>query len=305
MLVMHTVLGANASSRIFMNLREDKGYTYGAYTSLDARRTAGSFRATAEVRTPVTGASLKEFFYELGRIREELVSEKELLDARNYLTGIFPIRLETLDGLIDQLIQIKMHDLPGDYLQTYRERVSAVTREEVQRVARRYVTPDRAVIVIVGDADALTDEIKDYAEEIKIYDSTGKRKTASSPEIVETTTNGSDMSSTSTTAGDQAGFVGSWTLEITSPLGPQTATLIVDEDSGALRGRMSSSWGDAPLDTIALNGDIFTAAIALKIQGMAIQANIEGRREGDNLSGSIRTNMPIVPPLMFTGRKIS
>ena len=65
MLVMHTVLGANASSRLFMNLREDKGYTYGAYSSLDARRTAGTFRATAEVRTPVTGDSLKEFFYEL------------------------------------------------------------------------------------------------------------------------------------------------------------------------------------------------------------------------------------------------
>jgi zinc protease len=306
MLVMHTVLGANASSRIFMNLREDKGYTYGAYTSLDARRTAGSFRATAEVRTPVTGESLKEFFYELGRIREEPVTEKELLDAQNYLTGIFPIRLETLDGLIDQLIQIKMHDLPDDYLQTYRERVSAVTREEVQRVARRYVTPDIAAIVVVGDADALTDEIKGYAEEMEIYDSAGQRKDAPAAERAahETTTNGSHMSSTSTT-GDQAGFVGSWQLEITSPLGPQTATLVVDEEGGALRGRMSSSWGEAPLDTITQSGDIFAAAIALKIRGMAIQANIEGRREGDNLSGTIRTNMPIVPPLMFTGRKIS
>jgi zinc protease len=306
-LVMHTVLGANASSRIFMNLREDKGYTYGAYTSLDARRTAGSFRATAEVRTPVTGESLKEFFYELGRIREEPVTEKELLDAQNYLTGIFPIRLETLDGLIDQLIQIKMHDLPDDYLHTYRERVSAVTREEVQRVARRYVTPESAAIVIVGDADTLADEIKGYAEEIEIYDSAGRRKdaTATPPErAAETTTNGSNMSSTSTT-GDQAGFVGSWELEITSPFGPQTATLFVEEDGGALRARMSSSWGEAPLDTITHSGDIFNAAVALKIQGMSIQAKIEGRREGDNLSGSIRTNMPIVPPLMFTGRRIS
>ncbi|HEX8635421.1 MAG TPA: pitrilysin family protein [Pyrinomonadaceae bacterium] len=192
MLVMHTVLGANASSRIFMNLREDKGYTYGAYTSLDARRTAGSFRAVAEVRTPVTGASLKEFFYELGRIREDLVTEKELLDAQNYLTGIFPIRLETLDGLIDQLIQIKMHNLPDDYLHTYRERVSAVTRAEVQRVARRYITPERAAIVVVGDADALADDIKGYAEEIEIYDNAGKRKNAppSLSEVAETTTNG-------------------------------------------------------------------------------------------------------------------
>lgn len=110
------------------------------------------------------------------------------------------------------------------------------------------------------------------------------------------------MSST-TPAGDGTGFVGSWQLEITSPLGPQTATLIVDEDGGAIRGKLSSSYGEAPLDTITLNGDSFTAALALKIQGMAIQANIEGRREGDNLSGTIRTNMPIVPPLMFTGRK--
>jgi len=111
------------------------------------------------------------------------------------------------------------------------------------------------------------------------------------------------MSST-TPAGDNAEFIGSWQLEITSPLGPQTATLVVDETGGALRGKLSSSWGEAPLDTIAQNGDVFSAAVALKIQGMAIQANIEGRREGDNLSGTIRTNMPIVPPLMFKGRKV-
>src|SRR5947199_4739083 len=78
MLLMHTVLGANASSRLFMNLRERKGYTYGAYSNLDARLLAGSFRATAEVRTPVTGDSLHEFFYELERIRDEPVTEEEL-----------------------------------------------------------------------------------------------------------------------------------------------------------------------------------------------------------------------------------
>src|SRR6266566_427569 len=139
MLVMHTVLGANASSRLFMNLREDKGYTYGAYSSLDARRTAGTFRATAEVRTPVTGDSLKEFFYELGRIRTEPVSEKEISDAKSYLTGVFPIRLETQEGLIDQLVQIKMLNLPSDYLQTYRDHVQAITIDDIQRVAAKYV----------------------------------------------------------------------------------------------------------------------------------------------------------------------
>ena len=175
-LVMHTILGATASSRVFMNLREEKGYTYGAYTNLDARREQGSFRATAEVRTPVTGASLKEFFYEFARIRDELVSEQELRDAQSYLTGIFPIRLETLDGLIDQLLQIRMYDLPDDYLETYRERVLAVTREEVRRVARAYVTPDSAAVVVVGDAAEVTEQVREYAAEIEFYDSAGKRK---------------------------------------------------------------------------------------------------------------------------------
>ncbi len=176
MLLMHTILGANASSRLFMNLREEKGYTYGAYSSLDARRLAGTFRATAEVRTPVTGASLHEFFFELNRIRDERVPDEELQNAKSYLTGVFPIRIETQDGLIDQLTSVKMFNLPDDYLHTYRERVNAVTAEDVQRVAQQHVTPDRAAVVIVGDAAEIDDQIKDYAETIERYDTEGNRK---------------------------------------------------------------------------------------------------------------------------------
>ncbi len=168
-LVMHTILGGTASARLFMNLREEKGYTYGAYSQLDARRYAGSFRATAEVRTPVTGASLKEIFYELDRIRSEDVSEKELTDAVSYLTGVFPIRLETQEGLIEQLVQIRMHDLPGDYLHTYRENIQRVTREDVRRVAQKYVTPDRAAVVVVGDAEAIREQVAPYAGRLEDF----------------------------------------------------------------------------------------------------------------------------------------
>ena len=176
MLLMHTILGANASSRLFMNLREEKGYTYGAYSSLDARRRAGTFRATAEVRTPVTGASLHEFFFELDRIRNERVPDVELSNAKSYLSGVFPIRIETQDGLIDQLTSVKMFDLPRDYLHTYRDQVNAITAEDVQRVAQQHVTPDRAAIVIVGDAAEIEDQIKDYAPTIERYDTEGNRK---------------------------------------------------------------------------------------------------------------------------------
>ncbi len=176
MLLMHTILGANASSRLFMNLREEKGYTYGAYSNLDARRLAGTFRATAEVRTSVTGASMHEFFYELGRIRNQAVSAEELKNAKSYLAGVFPIRIETQDGLIDQLVSIRMYDLPSDYLETYREQVNAVTAEDIQLVAQNYVTPDRAAIVIVGDAAEISEQVKPYADAIELYDTDGKPK---------------------------------------------------------------------------------------------------------------------------------
>jgi zinc protease len=176
MLLMHTILGANASSRLFMNLREEKGYTYGAYSNLDARRLAGTFRASAEVRTPVTGASLHEFFYELGRIRDEAVTADELKNAKAYLSGVFPIRIETQDGLIDQLVSIRMYDLPPDYLETYREQINAVTTADIQRVAQAHVTPDRAAVVIVGDAAEISEQVKSYADKIEVYDTDGKPK---------------------------------------------------------------------------------------------------------------------------------
>jgi len=140
-LVMNQVLGAGASSRVFMNLREDKGYTYGAYTRLDAKRLGGDFEATAEVRTAVTGDSLKEFFYELDRIRDEKVPEQELADAKNFLTGVFPIRAETQEGMTNLIVNQLLYDLPADYLKTYRENVTAVTADDVQRAAQKYVRP--------------------------------------------------------------------------------------------------------------------------------------------------------------------
>ncbi|MEO8042391.1 MAG: pitrilysin family protein, partial [Acidobacteriota bacterium] len=133
--VMNQILGAGASSRVFMNLREEKGYTYGAYTRLDAKRLAGDFDATAEVRTQVTGDSLREFFFELERIRTEPVSGTELGDAKNFLTGVFPIRAETQEGLTNLIVNQQLYGLPADYLQTYRDNIEAISIEDVQRVA--------------------------------------------------------------------------------------------------------------------------------------------------------------------------
>ena len=282
LLLMHTVLGANASSRLFMNLREDKGYTYGAYSNLDARRTAGTFRAMAEVRTPVTGDSLKEFFYELDRIRNERVSDKEIADAKSYLTGVFPIRLETQEGLTDQLVQIKMLNLPDDYLQNYRERVNAVTGEEIQRVAQKYVQTDKAALIVVGDGASVLDQMKPYAEDIEVYSTAGKRKSAQA-----------------SAATDPAG---SWSIKMETPLGQNIpATLTISRSESGYSGVFHSEMGDAELGTIEINNNSFHTTTSLEMDGHAVEAEVSGTFDGEHTEGFLK--LPDSPELPFTGTK--
>jgi zinc protease len=281
MMLMHTVLGANASSRLFMNLREEKGYTYGAYSNLDARRSAGTFRATAEVRTAVTGDSLKEFFYELNRIRDTRVSEKELGDAKAYLTGVFPIRLETQEGLTDQLVQIKMLRLPNDYLERYRDRVQAVTAEEIQRVATKYIRPDVAAVIVVGDGASVPEQMQPYCEDIEVYTTAGRRKTAA-PGVTDP--------------------IGSWSIELETPLGQTIpATLTVSRSNSGFTAVLHSEMGDADLGAVEINDNSFHATTSLERDGHAVEAEVSAFFEGDHTEGSL--TLQNAPSLPFTGIK--
>ena len=282
MMLMHTVLGATASSRLFMNLREEKGYTYGAYSNLDARRSGGTFRATAEVRSTVTGDSLKEFFYELERIGREPVSEKEISDAKSYLTGVFPIRLETQEGMTDQLVQIKMLNLPDNYLQVYRERVQAVTVEDIQRVAQKYIKPDEAALIVVGDGSSVLQQIKPYCEDVEIYNTAGKRKTPGS--------------STETDP------VGAWSIEVETPLGQSIpATLTIAREGAGLTAVIHSEMGDADLGAIEISNNSFHATTSLEMDGHAVEAEVSARFDGEQTEGFLK--MQNSPALPFTGAK--
>lgn len=288
LLLMHTVLGANASSRLFMNLREEKGYTYGAYSSLDARRTAGTFRATAEVRTAVTGDSLEEFFYELNRIRNEPVSAKEIDDAKSYLTGVFPLRLETQEGMVDQLLQIKMFGLPDGYLETYRNRIQAVTVSQIQEVAKKYVRPDEAAIVIVGDGAQLLEQVKPFSVDIEFYNTAGKRKNPPKP--------------ASYSPEAAAALAGSWSLLIDSPLGQSIpATLVLANIGKGFSGKVTSEMGNGELLAVIFDGESFAGTISFDIAGQAMEAQITGALTGDQMAGSI--TLENAPELPFTGSK--
>jgi zinc protease len=147
----NSIYGGAFHSRLVMNIREAKGYTYSPRSSLNALREYGYFTVSAAVRNDVAAATLTEIFYEMDRMRSVQVSTEELESARNYLTGVFSLGVATQDGLLGQLSVVYLDRLPEDYLETYRERIHALSAEDVLVAARRHFDSANAQIVMVGD----------------------------------------------------------------------------------------------------------------------------------------------------------
>lgn len=149
--VMNTILGGSFSSRLNQNLRETKGYTYGASSGFQYRPVPGPFLARSAVRTDVTDSSLVEFFKELNAIRDTPVSDVELARARNYLVLGLPGDFETSGQMAGQVATLASYGLPISWYATFARQVQQVTAADVQRVARQYLDPARVHVVVVGD----------------------------------------------------------------------------------------------------------------------------------------------------------
>lgn len=162
MLVMNHILGGGPASRLFMNLREDKGYTYGVYSSFTGTTFPGVVVASTDVRTAVTEGALHELSLELQRIANEPVSERELTNARRALVGRFALSLDSPQSLLGNLATQKIYGLPADYWDTYPQRVEAITPADIQRVAKKYYDRERLQIVAVGDAKEVGKVLEKY-----------------------------------------------------------------------------------------------------------------------------------------------
>ena len=152
--VMSAILGGLFNSRLNMQLREAKGYTYGAGAGFDMRRGAGPFTARAAVNTEVTVPAVIDTLAELERMRDTRVEPGELEAARDFLVGVFPLRFETPGAVVGAVAGLAIHDLPLDELTDYRSRIEAVDIDAVAAAAQAHLAVDRAAIVLVGDVDA-------------------------------------------------------------------------------------------------------------------------------------------------------
>jgi predicted Zn-dependent peptidase len=172
-LLANRILGGGPAARLFLNLREDKGYTYGAYSSFASSKYRGTWVSTSEVRTDVTDGAMHEFMYELKRLRDEKVPAEEIDNAKRAIVGGFALSLEQPQALLQNIITQKLYNLPADYWDTFPQMISALTADDIQRVAKKYIDLEHLQIVAVGDASKTREVLAKYGT-VQVYDADGK-----------------------------------------------------------------------------------------------------------------------------------
>ena len=168
----NALYGGAFNSRLVMNIREDKGYTYSPRSGVNPLRQQGYFSVSAAVRNDVVAASLTEIFYEMDKLRSVPVPQAELADAQNYLSGIFSMGLATQAGLLGQIAVVALNELPEDYLEMYRQKVRALTPGDLLETARKYLDSANMQIVVVGDRSQIEAQAALFGP-LEIYDQQG------------------------------------------------------------------------------------------------------------------------------------
>ncbi|WP_373018393.1 M16 family metallopeptidase [Muriicola sp.] len=160
-IVANQILGGGGEARLFLNLREDKGYTYGSYSRIgDSKYAPSRFRASASVRNMVTDSSVVELLKEIDRIAKEPVSEKELKNTKAKYVGNFVMALERPSTIARYALNIETEDLPKDFYKTYLEKINAITIEDVQAAAQKYFSTDNARIVVAGKGSEVLENLE-------------------------------------------------------------------------------------------------------------------------------------------------
>ncbi len=176
--VLNQILGGGSSARLFTNLREDKGYTYGAYSSLSSDELVGAFSANASVRNEVTDSAFNEFIIELDKIRTEDVTDEEINLAKSSISGSFARSLERPQTVAKFAINTARYNLPEDYYSTYLQKVQTVSIADVKATAQKYIHSDKAYFTVVGKASEIKDKLAAFGE-VKYYDNYGNEYTPS------------------------------------------------------------------------------------------------------------------------------
>jgi zinc protease len=190
--VMNNILGESATARLFMNLREKHGFTYGAYSHINKDKLVGSFSADASVRNEKTDSAVQEFLNEFKRIKNEAVSNEEITTVKNLLNGSFARSLEHPSTIANFALNTARYNLPADYYQKYLSNLAAVSVANVQQMANKYIMPNNLCIVIVGNAKEIAKGLDKYGE-VKYFDMNGNETKLATSKAVDASITGESI----------------------------------------------------------------------------------------------------------------
>jgi zinc protease len=172
--VMNKVIGGGPTGRLFRHLREEKGYTYGAGSSVAAPRWTGLWVASTDVRNEVTEPAFNDLIDEVRQLREVRVPAKEFADSKRSLVAAFALTLESPQAMLQNAITRWQFGLPADYWDRYPERIMAINEDQVQSMAKKYLDPSRLQIVAVGNEEAVVRTLRKLGA-VDVYDVDGKK----------------------------------------------------------------------------------------------------------------------------------
>jgi predicted Zn-dependent peptidase len=171
--VMNQIIGGGPTGRLFIILREEKGYTYGAYSNVSALLYRGTWTASTNVRTEVTDPALRDLMAEIARMRNERVSPEDFEAAKRNMVASFALGLESPGQVLNYHVTRWRYKLPADYWDTQPQRIMAVTAEQVQAAAKQYLDPSKLQVIAVGDATKVSEILAKYGVIVK-YDTEGR-----------------------------------------------------------------------------------------------------------------------------------
>ncbi len=166
--VLNQILGGSATARLFMNLREDKGFTYGCYSSLNEDEVIGNFNAGCEVRNSATDSAVTEILFEMKKMRDEKVTDEELQGVKNFMTGSFARSMEQPETIANFALNIARYGLAKDYYKNYLKILNNLTVDDIQTAAKKYLKPNKAHIVICGNGDEIAENLKSLSPSGKV-----------------------------------------------------------------------------------------------------------------------------------------
>ena len=175
--VMNYLLGGGASGDLFQILREEKGYTYGAYSSISGDKIVGNFTASCDARNEVTDSTVATFIEVMEKFKNQKVTEEKLQAAKNFITGSFSRSLESSQTVARFALNIARYNLPSDYYKTYLQKLNAITVDDIYESAQKYITPNNAYIIVVGKADEVAEGLQKFNKDngIGFYDNYGNK----------------------------------------------------------------------------------------------------------------------------------